>query len=202
MAQQKNWWEQAKFQFQKIQKFLHSRTSYTKFSQATSRVRKMTAFARLGNNIWFMDLAFVQKFEGDNLGVNYLVVRQNMLDRRIIGGKKKTKVSKKFLRRFQERILRETDWKKWLFQGTDIAGDLKRVLKQIPQLVTQSEKSGPLCVSEKPENNIYRYLENHEKNLFTSYLNLLLPQEQLAMSASNQTKSENLISCLYFTVTP
>ena len=41
----------------KIREFLHLRTSYTRFTQATRKFKRMRAFARLKDEIWCMDLA-------------------------------------------------------------------------------------------------------------------------------------------------
>ena len=39
----------------KVRKFLHSKSSYVKFTQATTRFKRMRVFARFQNEIWCMD---------------------------------------------------------------------------------------------------------------------------------------------------
>ena len=43
----------------------------------------MKAFARFKNEIWCMDLAYIEKLAKDNNGVNYLLDRQDMFDRTV-----------------------------------------------------------------------------------------------------------------------
>ena len=63
----------------KLRQFLHSKTSYTKFTLATRKFKRMKAIARFKNEIWCMDLAYVDKLAKDNNGVKYLLVRQDLL---------------------------------------------------------------------------------------------------------------------------
>ena len=55
----------------------------------------MGAFARFKNEIWCMDLAFVDKLAKDYNGVKYLLVRQDMFDRTMDAKGMKTKDLKK-----------------------------------------------------------------------------------------------------------
>ena len=59
----------------KVREFLHSKTSYTRFTQATRKFKRMRAFARFKGEFWCMDLAYVDKLGNDNNGVMYLLVR-------------------------------------------------------------------------------------------------------------------------------
>ena len=59
----------------KVRQFLHSKPSYTKSALATSKYKRMTAFARFKNKIWCMDLTFVDKLIKHNHSVYYLLFR-------------------------------------------------------------------------------------------------------------------------------
>ena len=61
--------------------FLHSNPSYTKVTPAARKFGELKAFARFKNEIWFMDLAYVDKLAKNNNGVKYLLVRQDLFDR-------------------------------------------------------------------------------------------------------------------------
>ena len=67
----------------KVRQFLHSKPSYTKFTLATRNFRRMKAFARFENQIWCMDLAYVDKLAKDKNGVKYLLVRQDLFDQEL-----------------------------------------------------------------------------------------------------------------------
>ena len=59
----------------KVRQCLHSKPSYTKFTLATRKFKRMKAFAGFKIEIWRMDLAYVDKLAEDNNGVKYLLVR-------------------------------------------------------------------------------------------------------------------------------
>ena len=67
----------------KVRQFLHSKDSYTNFTLAARKFRRMRAFARFRNEIWRMDLAYVDKLAKENNGVKYLLVRQDLFDRTV-----------------------------------------------------------------------------------------------------------------------
>ena len=81
----------AKLSPSKFREFLHSKRSYTRFTQATPKFKRKRAFASFEDGIWCMDLAYVDKLAKDNNGVKYLLVRQNLFDRTVDAKGKKTK---------------------------------------------------------------------------------------------------------------
>ena len=85
----------------KVRRFIHlytiytiylSKTSCTKFTFATRKFKRMKAFVRFINEIWWMDLTFVDKLAQENNGVKYLLVRQDMFDRTVDAKGRKTKI--------------------------------------------------------------------------------------------------------------
>ena len=58
----------------KVEKFLQTKTSYTKIGPPIRSFRRLQAFSKYINEIWCMDLAFVDKFASQNNGVKYLLV--------------------------------------------------------------------------------------------------------------------------------
>ena len=53
----------------KVRQFLYSKVSFTKFTLATRIFKRMRAFARFRNEIWFMDIAYVDELAKDKNGV-------------------------------------------------------------------------------------------------------------------------------------
>ena len=96
----------------KVRQFFHSKPSYTKFTLATRKFKRMKAFARLKNEIWCMDLAYVDKLSKDNKGVKYLLVRQDLFDRTVDAKRMKSKDSKETLRAFLSMITKKNCPKK------------------------------------------------------------------------------------------
>ena len=60
----------------------------------------MKALVRFKNEIWCMDLAYVDKLAKGNNGVKYLLVRQDLFDRTVDAKGMKTKASKGTSRSF------------------------------------------------------------------------------------------------------
>ena len=77
----------------KVRQFLHSKDSYTKFTLAARNIKRMRAFARFRNEIWCMDLAYVDKLAKQNKDVKYLPVRKDLFDRTVNAKGMKTKDS-------------------------------------------------------------------------------------------------------------
>ena len=55
----------------KVTQFLHSEDSYTKFTLASQKFKRMRAFARFRNEFWGLDLAYVDKLAKENNVVKY-----------------------------------------------------------------------------------------------------------------------------------
>ena len=66
-----------------VRQFLHSNYSYTKFTLEAQKFKRMRVFARFRNEIWCMDLAYVDKLAKENNGLKYLLVRQDLFDRTV-----------------------------------------------------------------------------------------------------------------------
>ena len=111
----------------KVREFLHSKTSYTRFTQATHNVKRMRAFARFKNEIWCMDLAYVDELAKDKDGVKYLLVRQDLFDRTVDAKGMKTKDSNETVKIFSKLITKKNRPKKiWVDQGTEIADEFRK----------------------------------------------------------------------------
>ena len=64
----------------------------------------MRAFGRFRNEIWCMDLAYVDKLAKDNNGGKYLLVRQDLFDRTVNAKGMKTKDSQETVKAFSSII--------------------------------------------------------------------------------------------------
>ena len=111
----------------KVREFLHSKTSYTRFTQATRKFKRMRAFAMFKGEIWCMDLAYVDKLTNDNNGVKYLLVRQDLFDRTVDAKGMKTKDSKETVKTFSRVITKKNIPKKfWVDQEIKFAAEFKK----------------------------------------------------------------------------
>ena len=156
----------AKLSPSKVRKFLHSKTSSTRFTQATRKFKRMRAFARFKNEIWWMDLVYVDKLAKDNIGVKYLLVRQDLFDRTVDAKGMKKKDSKEAVKTFSKMTTKKNRPKKiWVDQGTEYAGEFKKFYSAegIEIYSTMSETTTAFAehTIRSLKNILYRYMEDY-----------------------------------------
>ena len=91
----------------------------------------MRAFARFRNEIWCMDLAYLDKLAKENNSVKYLQVRQDLPDRAVKAKGMTTKASQETVKAFSFMITKKNRAKKnWFDPGNEFAGALKSYVLQ------------------------------------------------------------------------
>ena len=71
---------------------------------AARKFKRLRAFAKFRNEIWCMDLAYVDKLAKEYNGVKYLLVRQDLFDRTVNSEGMKTKDSQETVKAFSTMI--------------------------------------------------------------------------------------------------
>ena len=89
----------------------------------------MKAFARFKNEVWCMDLAYVDKLAKDDNGEKYLLVRQDLFDRTVDAKGMKTKDSKETVRAFLTMIKKNRPKKIGLTREQKLLESLKNYAK-------------------------------------------------------------------------
>ena len=156
----------AKVSPSKVREFLHSKTSYTRFTEATRKFKRMRVFAEFKNAIRCMDLAYVDKMSKDNNGVKYLLARQDFIDRNVDARGMKTKDSKEAVKAFSKLITEKNRPKKiWVGQGTEFAGEFKKFcsIEGIKIYSTMSETKAAFAerTIRSAKKILYRYMEDY-----------------------------------------
>ena len=148
----------------KVRQFSYSKASYTKFTLAARKFKRMRAFARFKNEIWCMDLAYVDKLTKENNGVKYLLVCQDLFDRTVHAKGMKTKDSQETVIAFSSLVTKRNRPKKiWVDKGTEFAGTFKKfcAAEGIQIYYTMSETKADFA--ERTERSLksilYRYME-------------------------------------------
>ena len=149
----------------KVRQFLHSKDSYRKFTLAKRKFKRMRAFARFRNEIWCMDLAYVDILAKGNNGVKYLLVRQDLFDRTVNAIGMKTKDSQETVKAFSSMITKRNRPKKiWVDKGTEFAGAFKKfcAAEGIQVFSTMSETKAAFAerTIRSLKNILYRYMED------------------------------------------
>ena len=153
----------------KIRQFLYLKASYTKFTLATRKFKRMRAFARFKNEICCMDLAYVDKLAKENNGVKYLLVRQDLFDRTVNAKGKKTKDSHETAKAFSSMITKKNRPKKnWVDKGTEVAGGFKGFCPAEGIQVYSTMKETKAAFAERTIRSLkiilYRYMEDFGYN--------------------------------------
>ena len=156
----------AKLSPSKVREFSHSKTSYTRFTQATRKFRRVSAFAIFKKEFWCMDLAYVDKLAKYNNGVKYLLVRQDLLYRTVDAKGMKTKDSKETVKTFLIMITKKNRPKKiWVDQGTNLAGEFNKICSAEGIEIYSTTSETKAAFSERPirslKNILYRYMEDY-----------------------------------------
>ena len=166
----------------KVRQFLHLKPSYTKFTLATREFKRMKAFARFKNQIWCMDVAFVDKLAKDNNGVRYLLIRQDLFDRTVDAKGMKTKDSKETLRAFLTMTTKKKRPKKiWVDKGREFAGEFEKLCKAKGKHIFSTMSETKAAFAERTIGSVkiilYRYMEDktykyiHKLTQFVTALN-------------------------------
>ena len=150
----------------KVRQILHSKHSYTKFTLATRKFKQMKAFARFENEIWYMDLAYVDKLAKDNNRVKYLLIRIDLFDRTVDAKGMKTKDSRETVRAFLSIITKTIGPKKnWVDKGTEFAGEFKKLCKaeglQIYSTMSETKAAFAERTILSLKKILYRYMEDN-----------------------------------------
>ena len=201
----KNLTKASKFPVSKVQYFLFSKSSYTKFNQATRKFRRMRGFASFRNEFWCMNLAFGDKLAKDNNGVKYLLVRQDMYDRAVDAKGVRTKDSKETVKIFSKMITKGINQKNLIDQGTDFAGDSKKfcVAEGIHVYSTMSETKTTFGerTFRSLKNILYRYMDEHgykyihKLSQFVKIMNSR--KTRTIIMVPNKVKNSDFMSILY-----
>ena len=190
----------------KVRQFLHSKPSYTKFTLATRKFKRMKAFARFRNEIWCMYLAYVDKLAKDNNGVKYLLVLQDLFDRTVDAKGMKTKDSKETVRAFLTMITKRNRPKKiWVHKGTEFAGEFKNICKaegiQIYSTMSETKTAFAERTIRSLKNILYRYMEdNGDKYIhkFTQFVTTVNSRRNCSIELiPKNLKNSDFLSILY-----
>ena len=196
----------SKLPVSKVRQFLHSKGFYTKFTLITRKFRRMRAFARYKNEIWCMNLAYVDKLAKTKRGIKYLLVRQDVFDKTIDVRGLKTKDSEEALRAFTQMITtRKRPQKIWVDKGKEFAGEFRKFCDREGIRIYSTMSETKAAFAERAirslKNVLYRYIGdygykyNHRLPQFGTTLNTRR-NRSIDMKPSN-VKNSDLMSVLY-----
>ena len=155
--------EESGFSHKKIEKFLQSKNSYTKYRQFRKSFPRLKVVAYRINEIWSMDVAYMDKIAKHNNGVKYLLIAVDVLSRYLRDQPLRTMYSKDCVDAFKQMIKTKQPEKVWTDKGTEFKGEFKTFCenKKIHLYTTENETKSAFAERNirSLKNIIYRYLE-------------------------------------------
>ena len=148
----------------KIENFLHTRNAHTKYRQVRRNFPRLKVIAYDINEIWSIDVAYVDKLAKYNNGVKYLLVAVDVLSRYLRVSPMRSKSAEETARTFRKMIQKQKPQKVWTDKGTEFKGAFKNLCDQegIETYTTQSETKSAYAERNirSLKNIIYKHLEH------------------------------------------
>ena len=149
---------------QKVKHFLHTEPSYTKYRTVRRKIARLKVIVYDINEIWSIDLAYVDKLAKYNKDIKYLLVAVDCMSRYLRVQPLKSKYATTTAEAFNQMITTEKPKKVWVDKGTEFKGSFKTLCekKGIKTYTTESEKKSAFAERNirSLKSLIYKYLED------------------------------------------
>ena len=150
MDQLKIYKRQVGYPKKKVAYFLHSKDSYTKYRHATRHFKRLPAFDKRINEIWCLDLAFMDKLSDSNNGVKYLKVCVDAFSRFVHVQPMKSKYSTDAVVAFKKMLRKKSmPMKVWVDQGTEFSGEFRKFCKDKKIKIYSTSSETKAAVAER-----------------------------------------------------
>jgi len=187
-----------------VEKFLASKETFTQFHQAKRKFKRMTATARFINDIWCIDLAYMDKLAAENKGVMYLFVAVDLFSRYVRVQPMKSKTAKEAKKALSN--MKTYPKKIWVDQGTEFAGVFKQYCKALGIHVYHTFSDTKAAYAERAiqslKNVIYRYMEDSGTYRYIDHLQSFVGTLNSRVNRStgippNKIKNTDFLRVLY-----
>ena len=155
--------EASKMPKAKIDAFLQHKDAHTKYRQIQRKVPRLKVIAYEINEIWSIEVAYVDKLAKYNNGVKYLLVAVDVLSRflRVVPMRSKSADAAKAFEKMIEKVQPQ---KLWSDKGTEFKGAFKNLCDQrgIATYTTASETKSAFAERNirSLKNIMYKHMEN------------------------------------------
>ena len=148
----------------KVKHFLHTEPAYTKYRTVIRKTPRLKVIVYDIDEIWSLDLAFVDKLAQYNHDVKYLLVENDCMSRYLRVQPLKSKCATTTAVAFKLMIKTKQPKKVWVDKGTEFKGSFEALCKKkgINTFSTESEKKSAFAERNirSLKNLIYKYLED------------------------------------------
>ena len=170
----KNLKDETKVPRRKVRHFLHSEPAYTKYRAVRRKIPGLKVIVYDIDEIWSVDLAYVDKLAKCNKDFKYLLVAVDCMSRHLRVQKLKSKYATATAEAFKKMIKIKQPKKLWVDKGTEFKGSFQSLCdkKGILTYTTESEKKSAFAERNirSLESLIYQYLEHKWTNSFIEKL--------------------------------
>ena len=147
----------------KVRFYLATQNAHTKYKTSRRKFPRLKVIAFRINEIWSVDLAYVDKLAKYNRGIKYLLVAVDVLSRYLRVEPLKNKTAEETTKAFKRMIRNKQPEKVWSDKGTEFKGAFKQFCEQkgIETYSTESETKSAFAERNirSLKNLIYKYLE-------------------------------------------
>ena len=147
----------------KVKQFLHTEPAFTKYRTVIRKTPRLKFIVYNIDEIWSLDLAFVDKLAQYNHDVKYLLVAVDCMSRYLRVQPLKSKYATTTAEAFKLMITTKQPKKVWVDKGTEFKGSFEALCKKkgINTYSTESEKKSGFAERNirSLKNLIYKYLE-------------------------------------------
>ncbi|MEN0051324.1 MAG: transposase family protein [Bacteroidota bacterium] len=149
-----------------VDSFLHSTNAYTKFGKSVNKFKRLSAYSRFINDVWCIDLAYVDDIANHNDGVKFILVCVDIFSRYVFAEPLKDKTANSARSAFLEIIFKNKGirpQKVWCGKGTEFKGTFKQTLDSLGIKIYQTNSETKAAFAERAIQSlkklIYKYLE-------------------------------------------
>ena len=147
----------------KVKNFLQTKYPHTKYRQVQRNFPRLTVIVYI-NEIWYIDVAYVDKLAKYHNGVKYLLVAVDVLSRYLRVSPMRSKSAVETARTFKKITQKQKPQKVWTDEGTEFKGAFKNLCDQegIETYTIQSETTSAHAERNirSLKNIIYKHLEH------------------------------------------
>ena len=118
------------WQKKKVEKFLQTKISYTKYGQFRKKFPRLNVIAHRINEIWSVDVAYMDKLAQHNKGIKYLLIAVDILSRYLRVQPMKALYAKDAVEALKRMIKKKQPEKVWTDIGSEFKIELKNFVKK------------------------------------------------------------------------
>ena len=165
----------------KVDSFLQQKDAHTKYHQTQRKFPRLKVIAYNINEIWSIDVAYVDKLARYNYGVRYLLVAVDVLSRFLRVEPMRSKSAQETAKAFKKMIVKIQPVRVWSDKGTEFKGAFQYLCDErgIATYTTSSETKSAFAERNirSLKNIMYKHMENkwtyHYINRLQQFVNTI-----------------------------